>query len=415
MKIKAMLLLFTAFLVVCPEIVTAQDHESFGNQILKIRENSLFKIGPFYVQPRLQFREIGYDSNVYFQRSEDDPVADYTAALSPEIEIDVLAGRTLILHFTENPEYYHYLHEIERRSLTNSFATGFNLFFFQRLSLAGEYSNYRRWERVTAEFFMPSFNTRKAVEGSLFYESPSRIMIGFTGRSERVRYEDQIYAKELNRLEKTASAEFYYRVFSESRFFVSAGLGDFQFEDTVSEWRNAQSLRILSGIQFPLLGRIKGTLAVGYSRFKLATEEDETYSGLISQTNLNYRLGRFSFNLDYSREMDFSFYQSNVLFMADGFRSGIAFYISRSLRLDYDFRYGENNYPKSEKVYLPAGGVEEIKRKDIFRTHSVSLVVRVGQSTGLGVSMNRLVHSSNHFLYDGRRRLLIGGYLTYDF
>jgi hypothetical protein len=136
---------------------------------------------------------------------------------------------------------------------------------------------------------------------------------------------------------------------------------------------------------------------------------------LISQTNLNYRIGRFAFNLDFSRGIDFSFYKSNAIFLADSFRSGMAFYFSRSLRLDYDFRYGENNYPKSDIFFLPDGSLEEVKRRDIFRTHSFALVFRVGQSTGLGVSFNYVVHSSNHLYYGDRQRMFIGGYLTYDF
>ena len=93
----------------------------------------------------------------------------------------------------------------------------------------------------------------------------------------------------------------------------------------------------------------------------------------------------------------------------------MAFYISRSLRLDYDFRYGENNYPKSDMFFLPDGRIEEIKRRDIFWTHSVALVFRVGQSTGLGISFNYAIHNSNHLYYGDRQRMFIGGYLTYDF
>lgn len=414
MKSKRTLCFSFALFILCSGSFLCQDHDSFGIQLQDIRENSLFKIGPFYIQPRLQFRDIGYDDNVYFQRIEDDPVADYTAAFSPEIKINVLVGRILILHFTENPEYHHYLNEKKRRNLSNSYSTGFKLFLLRRFALSGNYSHSKRWQRITSEFFAPSFITREGVSGSIFYESSSRITIGLSGRSDRMSHEDPLYEKELNRQEKEGSVEFYYRIFSESRLFLSVGSGDFQFEDIGSQWRNANSFQILSGIKFPLLGRIRGTLALGYRRFNLLTEE-EIKSGLVSQTNLNYRIGRFALNLDYSRGIDFSFYKSNAIFIADSFRSGIAFYLSRSLRLDYDFRYGENNYPKTDVFFLPDGSVEEIKRRDIFRTHSFALVFRVGQSTGLGVSFNYSVHSSNHLSYGDRQRMFIGGYLTYDF
>lgn len=416
MMLKILFSFSLSFLLLCSFPLSGQDYEPFSGKFKRIREDSLFSLGPFYFLPRLQFRDIGYDSNVYFRPMDEETVGDYTAAFSPEIEVDFLLGRTLILHFTENPEYHHSLNEKERRNLTNSFSAGASLFVLGRFALSGNYSYSRRWARITAEFFSQTLTTSEGVEGSFYYESPSRITMGFSGRSTRVSYDDPFYDRQLARTVKGMSLDFYYRLFNESRLFLNFGYDDFQFGNTSSSWRNAQSRQVLCGIKFPLLGRIRGLLAFGYKKFDLLAAEEEAQAGMISrQSHLNYRIGRISFNLEYSRGIEFSYHESNAFFIADSFRIGAGYYISRSLRLDYDFRYGENNYPKTDRFFLPDGSIEEVKRRDIFRTHSAALVFRVGESTGLGLSINYVIHTSNHMHFGDRQRMFVGGYLTYDF
>lgn len=298
MHLKRLVHLTLTLFVLCSVTLDGQDYESFGSKTQGIRENSLFHIGPFYIQPRLAFRDIGYDSNVYFQSVEEDPIDDYTAAFSPEVVVNFLLGRTLVLHFTENPEYHHYFRERQRRVLTNAYSTGFRLYLLNRFSLSGSYSNSRRWARITPEFFAPTLVKRAGVEWSIFYESSSRIMLGLLGSMRRVSHEDPLYQRELDRMEDRVSFELYYRLFSESRFFLNVKYEEYEFENVDAHWRDAWSSEILGGLQFPLIGRLRGTFSLGYRTFSLVTDET-TQSGLVSQTGLSYRIGSFAFKLDY--------------------------------------------------------------------------------------------------------------------
>jgi hypothetical protein len=60
------------------------------------------------------------------------------------------------------------------------------------------------------------------------------------------------------------------------------------------------------------------------------------------------------------------------------------------------------------------GGFEDIKRKDIYRSHSAGLVIRLIENTGIGLTFNFRERDSNISLY-GRDRMFLGGYITYDF
>jgi hypothetical protein len=82
--------------------------------------------------------------------------------------------------------------------------------------------------------------------------------------------------------------------------------------------------------------------------------------------------------------------------------------------LDYDFSYGQTDYPEEELIRLPDGELTEIARKDIYRSHTAGLVFRIRENIGIGLTVTYWERDSNIETY-GRSRGFIGGYLTYDF
>jgi len=92
----------------------------------------------------------------------------------------------------------------------------------------------------------------------------------------------------------------------------------------------------------------------------------------------------------------------------------VSFYFTKFVRVDYHFSYGESRYPEADLFKMPDGSFEEIKRKDINRTHTLGLVFRIKKETGIGLMINFWERESN-FSSANRNRAFIGGYLTHDF
>ncbi len=141
------------------------------------------------------------------------------------------------------------------------------------------------------------------------------------GRSTRFQYEDivlpdseTLLSRSLNRKETTGSAELYYPVFAESFFFVTTGATTYEFDDPSYQWRNSRSYQVSSGIRFPLVGRARGTLSLGYKKFTPDSKDRKTFSGLIADTNLDFRLGRFDLRFRLGRDIYFS-YLADALFL----------------------------------------------------------------------------------------------------
>lgn len=166
---------------------------------------------------------------------------------------------------------------------------------------------------------------------------------------------------------------------------------------------------------FPLLGRVRGTLTLGYKRFTPKIEVKRGFSGLVGNTNLNMRIRRFGFRVQYIRDCEFSFFENNIFFLEDTYRAGISFYLSQFLRLDYDFTYGESSYPESIRIRRPDEQYEEITRHDIYRLHTVGFVIRIVRSTGIGLRGTHWQRRSTIPGVGNRNRWFLGAYVTYEF
>ena len=70
-----------------PIIAYGQGYQSFDSELNQIKERTKWMLGPFRIYPAIRFRNVGYDSNVYFQREDNNPISDFTATISAQINV----------------------------------------------------------------------------------------------------------------------------------------------------------------------------------------------------------------------------------------------------------------------------------------------------------------------------------------
>jgi hypothetical protein len=400
---------------------SGQTYRNFRNELNEIMIRAKLRFGPLRILPNFRLENLGYDDNVYFRSPEEGPVGDYTGTLSPEIKAYLLLGRSLILSFTENPEYLYFVKEDGLRVFTNSYAPGIRLNLFNRFTLSGEYRSQKHLRRAYSEFSTLVTDTIKGNTASFFYETPRGTSIGLSVLINRFAYEDILLpdyevflSKSLNRKETTENVELYYPVYSESTFFAKMGSTRYAFDHPSARWRDSRSVQASAGLRFPLMGRARGKISLGYKRFVADSKARKGFSGLVADTEIDFRFGRFSFRFGLGRDNYFS-YQENVLYyVEDRVSSGLSFRLTRRFRLDYDFTYGALKYPEPFLVYAPGAGPLEIARRDRHRTHSIGFAIFFLRKTGIRLSYNIFERSSNVPGFD-RKRNFIGLGLTQDF
>jgi hypothetical protein len=401
--------------------LSGQSYRNFMEEYAEIRNRTRFRLGPLRLFPEFRLSDVGYDSNVYFREDGGEAVPDFTATISPLIRGRVLLGRSAILSVMENPEYLFYAEETELRAFTNSFSAGLRMFLLRSFSLAAEYHDLSHVRRSTPELEQKIQDTTTGGTAGLFFETARGTALGLTGSVDDFRYEDtasvapdDIYAQALDRRETAASFEFYYRVYSQSYFFAAAAWTRYEFLFPGSAWRDAADVEISGGIRFPLLGRARGTIALGWKTFQPESPEREPFSGLVAASDVSFRFGRIGLDLGFSRDSEFSYYEDAYYYVDGRARAGLAFYFSPSFKIGGSVLWGAMTYPEPQEVWY-GGEVYVIdRRQDVYREIAVGPVVRLAGAAGLGLTYNLYRRTSNAPGFDVRRNFF-GAYLTYEF
>ncbi len=398
-----------------------QSYRNFDDELNQIRNTARLRFGPFRFIPDFRLVNVGYDDNVYFRSADNKPVGDYTGTASAEGRAYLLLGHSIILSFLENPEYLYFAKQVPLRRFTNSFSPGARLKLFNRFALSGSYHFQKHARRAYAEFASLVTDTNKGVELAGFYETPRGSALGFSRTVERFLYEDLIlpdseilFSRSLNRKETTGSFELYYPVFAESFFFLTAGATYYEFESPSARWKDSKSYQTSAGLRFPLMGRARGTLSVGYKKFRPNSKNRKAFSGLIADTKLDFRLGRFDVRFGLSRDNYFSYLEDVLDYINDSVSPGLSFRLTRRFRLDYDFEYEALKYPEPFLVTEPGGAPLEIVRRDIHRMHAIGFTIFFLRRTGIRLSYNIFERTSNAPGF-GRKKNFIGVSLIRDF
>ncbi len=422
-KVLATGALFLSFvLVFSPCSAWSQEYQTFRWERESIENRTRWQVGPFRLVPVIRFRDIGYDNNVYRQRGPDEPIADFTATLSPEIEISVLYKNWLILKLRENPEYVYFAKEARERSLNNRFSLGYKIHLFNRFVFGGDFFFNRTRVRATSEFDVRANQVLIRYEGSLFYETPRETSIGIKSSIQGYNYEDELipgepvyYSRTLNRTEVDIRGEFYYRLRPDTFFFANVGYTNYEFKYPESKVKDSYSLESMAGVRFPIIGNLRGSLGMGFKQLTPRSGNQEHFFGLVGNATLEARIKRINLRANLSKDVEFSYWTNNIFFVEYRYGGGLSFYLSRFVRLDYDYSNGDNRYPEETEIRLPDETYEVIQRSDRYTSHQVGVIFRIIRNTGLGLTLSSWKRSSNDYRYGSRQSLFFGGYITYDF
>ena len=399
----------------------AQSYQTFRSELNQIVENVRWRVGPFRIRPAVNFRVIGYDNNVFYQEQQEGTASDFTATVSPDLNVFLIFRNSLILTFTDSLEYvYYFKHKSERR-LNNTISPKFRILLLGRFVFSGSYTKSSRWWRATSEFNSRAREKRDNYEGSMHFETPRGTSLGISVYKTKISYGDSMLDGQeaspyriLSRSENSAQLELTYRIFSQSSFFLTGGYIENVFENPESKVKNSISYQINSGISFPLLGDVRGALSLGYKKLLPKEGEKKSFSGIVGDTNFELTRGRFVFHLGYARDCPFSSWTNNIFYIDSRISMGLSFYLTRFLRVNYTYSLGGTSYPELIPLVRDDGSYEEIKRKDTYGTHTASFVVRIIRNIGLGVRVNSWQRSSN-YLGESRTRTYVGTYIEYAF
>jgi hypothetical protein len=397
-----------------------QTYIPFRTELELIKNRANWTFGPFLIDPSLRF-DFSYDNNVYGTYGRQEPIPDYVASIAVPISVYLPLRNRLILSFTDTPEYLYFVDLENERTFNNSYSLGARILLLNRLALSGTYGFNRAKYRFSSEIERRAFQQIEASGASLFLETARGTAIGFVGLTNRYTYEEESFpgqenslSTSLNRKEDNLRLEFYRQVWVDSSFFVNVGYTDYAFDNPQASFRDSYSYQGNVGIRFPLLGRARGLLSLGYKNFTPRQPGKKRYSGPVGNTGLDFRIARFGLRFQLFRDVPFSYAEASVFYIDSRAGAGLSFYLTRNIRLDYDFSIGRNEYPEGVLISLPDGTSREIRRKDNFLSHSGGIIFRILRNTGIGFRISYWKRDSNYFVYNSDR-WTAGAFIIYDF
>jgi hypothetical protein len=397
-----------------------QTYRNFAEEYASLVRNARWTLGPLIFSPALRVRDLGYDDNVYFEGPSGRLVRDYGATISPELKVYVPFRGTFLFWLRDNPEYVFFLRESRERALTNSYGAGARTFLFHRFSLDVEFGREAHRQRVSSELPVPADDIAERWQAGFHLETARGTALGFTVFQRRLSYggaSAEVAAAPLsqlfNRVERGADAELYYQLFTDSYLFLIGGFVEYAFDDASQSYRDAVAKTVSLGIRFPLLGRLRGTLSLGYKRFEARTEGLPPYNGFRGDTRLDFQTGRIVIRLDFKRDLVFSAFEGAGYFIEDSVTGGVSLYLTRIFSLDYNYSMGRGAYPERAAGLTPGPELEN-GRKDTHSLHGLGFTVRLSETLGLSVAWNAFRWGSTVQGFD-RRRNFIGANLTSRF
>jgi len=378
----------------------------------EVRKDARMHIGALYVTPEVQLKELGVDTNVFNQAS--DQQSDFMFNVNPKANAWVPFGRRALLTTSAGTDLVWFSKFTSQRSIDPALGARTEL-FLNRLTLFGQYDYLNSHERSNQEIDLRTRHIdRSALAGGAYRLTP-KTSVEFTGRLSTLRYADdgaplgtRLY-ETLNRDTTALGGGVIVRVTPLTTFVVRAAseTDDYEF----STDRNAKSFRIMPGVEFKPRALISGSASVGFRRF--AAQDNVSlpeYTGVVALTALSYTLrGSTTFGATVSRDVHPSFERLQPYYVSTDAGASVR----RALGPRFDALVSVDRYLYDYRNFTGAAATEGTNaRTDTTWIYRGSLGYRPSRDTRIAFGVSYAQRNSTTLDFREYDRLRVGVVIT---
>ena len=396
--------------VLWPAICAAQRPDDTGppQTIEDVRKVARVHVGPFYLTPGVNIKELGVDTNVFNEGEE--AKSDFTATVTPLANMWLPVARRALFHALAASDLVWYTRFASERSVDPQLSADGSI-FMRRLTLTGGYSYLNTRQRPNYEVDLRSRRLDRTGTVGVKYSVTPKLSVAVSGSRTILEYDaDAVFEgtelhDTMNRRTTGGTVELHQRLTP----LTSVGLRVNAFEDRFpfSPERDADSVRVMPGVEFQPRALIKGSAYVGYRSFQAkhpALLPD--FSGLVSDVTLGFTLkGATMFKVRHARDVEYSFEPLQPYFVD----TTIGLAVRRALGSTFDLVGSVDRHAYAYRdLRAPALGPSTggDSRLDIVWIPEVSLGYRVGRTARLAFGVMYIQRESPKVAshnYDGLR------------
>lgn len=278
-------------------------------------QTTRFRFGPFGVTPTIQLSNLGTDDNVFNEAS--DPKQDTTAAIGPNVDVVMRAGRSRLVGKAGGQ--YLYFHKYDNQRAWNTNVDGTWRFPMVRLVpfVLGRRSNTK--DRPGFEIDSRARLDSRAVGFGTDINASSKTTFVLTGTREWAKYaENQTFlgvdlGTRLNHHSDTEQLDARFKLTPLTTLVVRTRAVQDRFdEDSV---RNTDSYSVMPGFELRPQALISGEVFVGVRRFTTLSDAVPDFSGVVAAVRARYTLAATRLALNVSRDVSYSFEQDQPFYV----------------------------------------------------------------------------------------------------
>lgn len=285
-----------------------------------------FHLGPVGLSPTIRLTNVGWDSNVYNQNKESDPLSDFTSAFQPAVDAVMSSPRfNLTAHSQWDYYYFRRLSSLRALDIDQSarVATTFN-----RLSpyVSGNWLTTRHRQNLEIDALVRRRNNN-VLAGTVIRLSAKTGLDVQAGRAT-VDYEGGALfrgaelAPALNHNSVYGRVAVRYQATPLTSFAVGVTRSRNRFES--SSERDADSWHIGPSVEFKPLALISGTASVAFQKATFRDASQPEFSSVVATVNLQYTLrGRTQFSVTAQRNLEYSYLETQLDYVLAGLGTSV--------------------------------------------------------------------------------------------
>jgi hypothetical protein len=282
-------------------------------------DTSTITLGPFGINPSLQLRDIGRDTNVFNER--DNPKSDFTMTIVPRFEV-VVRPKAMRLTVNTATEYVYYQTYESERSINRSAGVRAD-FLLARIQPYVLASGTSTTARLNAEVDERARHNDRVYGAGVDVKAGTRTTFGALYRTSRIRYDEgeefrgqnlaESFDSDIDLIEGSAGVE----LTPFTRLSVRVSHEEERF--ALSPDRDADSTRITPTLSFSPDAVIRGSASIGYRRFTPKSSTLPGYGGLVASATLATTVfDRNHIDLTLGRDLRYSYDQATPYYLATG-------------------------------------------------------------------------------------------------
>ena len=343
-----------------------------------------WRFGPLAVTPKIELRNLGWDSNVFAET--EDPKSDFTTTVAAPIDWWLRFGRGR-LHGVDVFEGVYFA----TYSSQNGFNQNHDLTLLLPLNrvqpyIAGSYlsTNDRPGYEISARIR----HTEAGGRVGAIVRLTSRIDVDISGRQTTYTYTDEApeetqYAYALDRRTENYGAQARYRLTPLTTLTLLADSVQERYNQDVT--RNNDGFRILPGVEFDPYALIQGKAQVGYRKLNTLTPGMPDFSGLVAKAELSYALrGTTRVAVGFSRDIYFSYEIYEPFYIQPGFTLSLTQQVSGPWDVQARGSWYTLNYQSADTQ----GAATAPGRVDRYQAWGGGIGYRVGRDIRVGFNID---------------------------